>query len=288
MKRLLPILLLLVAVQGFAQEPRDSAFAEKKDSMAPHVIKRIKKPGKLLDNIIDQLVKDMKQKPQVKNYLVESVNKESGSDSWKVRLILSAEAGIKLEPVKGGKFIYEGPNELTSKDSTQLRLSIDLPFNPILENIDNISWYEDMSESMAFKTMMKKYYNVKVYSITDNSGRGLYRVMFAPKEREIKVDYGTHFSIAVTGTAYFDSNTLHLTRIKGEVSYPKHSGRWGDVHMFKLSFQKITPVPLIKVRRLYQIDYDDTDGTPVVRQIKHTEIHYDKIVSKSTVQEIPE
>ena len=104
---------------------------------------------------------------------------------------------------------------------------------------------------------------------------------------ELKADDGTFFSIAITGMAYFDSNTLHLTRIKGEVSYPNHPSRWGDAHMFKMSFQKITPVPLIKVRRLYQIDYDDTDGMPVVRQIKHTEIHYDKIVSKSTVQEIP-
>ncbi|MBR4130702.1 MAG: hypothetical protein IKU02_07270 [Bacteroidaceae bacterium] len=288
MKCWLSIFLLLWAVQAFCQEPLDSAFSGMEDSMSSYTIKRVKKPRKLLDNIIDQLVKDMKQKPRVKKYMVESVNIEKGSDPWKVRLLISAEAGIKLEPVKGGKVRYEGPYELTSKDSTQLRLSIALPFNPILQNIDNLSWYEDMSESMAFKTMMKKYYNVKVYSITTESGKGLYRVMFAPKEREIKVDYGTHFSIAVTGTAYFDSNTLHLTRIKGEVSYPKHSGRWADAHMFKMSFQKITPVPLIKVRRLYQIDYDDTDGTPVVRQIKHTEIHYDKIVSKSTVQEIPE
>lgn len=288
MKRGLSIFFLLWAVLGFGQEPLDSAFAGMEDSMSSLSIKRVKKPGKLLDSIIDQLVKDMKQKPKVKKYMVESLNMESGSDSWKVGLLISAEAGLKLEPVKEGKARFEGPYELTSQDSSQLRLSIALPFNPILQNVDNLSWYEDMSESEAFKTLMQKYYNVKVYSITTESGKGLYRVMFAPKEREIKVDYGMHFSIAVTGTAYFDSNTLHLTRIKGEVSYPKHSRRWADVHMFKMSFQKITPVPLIKVRRRYQIDYDDTDGTPVVRQIKHTEIHYDKIVSKSTVQEIPE
>ena len=248
MKRWLAIFLLLWAVQGFAQEPIDSAFWEVEDSMSPLAIKRIKKPKKLLDNIIDQLVEDMKQKPKVKKYMVESVNMESGSDPWKIRLLISAEAGIKLEPVKGGKIRYEGPYELTSQDSSQMRLSIALPFNPILQNIDNLSWYEDMSESVAFKTMMQKYYNVKVYSITTDSGKGLYRVMFAPKEREIKVDNGTFFSIAVTGTAYFDSNTLHLTRIKGEVTYPKHSSRWADVHTFKMSFQKITPVPLIKVR----------------------------------------
>ena len=288
MKCWLPILFLLWAVQGICQEPLDSVFAGMESSSPPHVIKRIKKPKKLLYSIIDQLVKDMKQKPRVKKYMVESVNKESGSDPWKVRLLISAKAGLKLEPVKEGKVIYEGPYELSSKDSTQLRLSIALPFNPILQNIDNLSWYEDMSESVAFKTLMQKYYNVKVYSITTDSGRGLYRVMFAPKEREIKVDYGMYFSIAVTGTAYFDSETLHLTRIKGEVSYPNHPSRWADVHMFKMSFQKITPVPLIKVRRLYQIDYDNTDGLPVVKQIKHTEIHYDKIVSKSTVLEIPE
>lgn len=288
MKRWLAIFLLLWAVQGFAQEPIDSAFVKMEDSMSPLAIKRIKKPKKLLDNIIDQLVEDMKQKPKVKKYMVESVNMESGSDPWKIRLLISAEAGIKLEPVKGGKIRYEGPYELTSQDSSQMRLSIALPFNPILQNIDNLSWYEDMSESMAFKTMMRKYYNVKIYSITNSSGKGWYRVMFAPRKRELKADDGTFFSIAITGMAYFDSNTLHLTRIKGEVSYPNHPSRWGDAHMFKMSFQKITPVPLIKVRRLYQIDYDDTDGTPVVRQIKYTEIHDDKIVSKSIVQEISE
>ncbi|MBR4130708.1 MAG: hypothetical protein IKU02_07300 [Bacteroidaceae bacterium] len=48
MKRLLPILLLLWAVQAFAQELRDSAFWEMEDSVSAMAIKPVEHPEELL------------------------------------------------------------------------------------------------------------------------------------------------------------------------------------------------------------------------------------------------
>ncbi|HAE24441.1 MAG TPA: hypothetical protein DCG33_03780 [Prevotellaceae bacterium] len=71
MKHLLPILLLLVWVQGaaFAQAPLDSAFSgEKEDSISALSIKPVKRPKKLLKKVIERIILDSKQKHRINNY----------------------------------------------------------------------------------------------------------------------------------------------------------------------------------------------------------------------------
>ena len=289
MKRWLLIFFLLWAVQTFAQEPKDSAFWEVEDSVSSLAIKPVKKPKKLLNSIIDQLLLDLEKKPQVKNYMCELVNVERISVPWTIRHTLSAKAGIRLETINTGEFRYEGPYKLTSKDSTFLSLPIDLSrYSPILENIDNISKDVEMSKSAVFKKLMQTFYDVKVYSITDNSGRGVYRVTFSPKKREITQDNWEYYLMTIAGTAYFDSNTLHLTRIKGEVRYPRHPWHWEAIPMDKLSFQSTPYVSIFDRQERYQIDYDNFGETPVVRLIRYIRMNRNKVMSKTTIQETTE
>lgn len=290
MKRALLLLCLLSWVlSASSQEPIDSAFVEMEDSMSSLSIKPVKKPKKLLNSIIDQLLLDMEKKPQVKNYLFESVNLERISVPWTIRHTLSAKAGIRLETINTGEFRYEGPYKLTSKDSTFLSLPIDLSrYSPILENIDYISIDGEMSKSAIFKKLMQTFYDVKVYSITDNSGRGVYRVTFSPKKREITQDNWKYYIMTVTGTAYFDIHTLHLTRIKGLVRYPRNRWHWEVIPMDKLSFQSTPYVSIFDRQERYQIDYDDFGETPVVRQIRYIKMNRNKVMSKTTIQEITE
>ena len=289
MKHLLPIFLLLVAVQAFGQEPRDSAFwdVEMEDSVSALAIKPVKKPKKLLNSIIDQLLLDLEKKPQVKNYMCEFVNVERISVPWTIRQTLSAQAGIRLETINTGEFRYEGPYKLTSKDSSFLSLLIDLSrYSPILENIDEISIDGEMSKSAIFKKLMRTYYDVTVYSITDNSGRGVYRVSFSPKKKEITQDNWKYYIMTIAGTAYFDIHTLHLTRIKGEVCYPRNTYHWEAIPMDKLSFQSSPYVSIFDTRERYQIDYDNFGETPVVRLIRYIRMNRNKVMSKTTIQEI--
>ena len=289
MKHWLPIFLLLWAVQAFAQESSDSAFWEVEDSVSSLAIKPVKKPKKLLNSIIDQLLLDLERKPKVKNYLFESVNLERISVPWTVRKTLSAKAGVRLETIKMGEFRYEGPYKLTSQDSAMINSPTDLSaYSPILENIDNISKDVEMSKAAIFRKLMQTFYDLKVYSITDNSGRGVYRVIFSPKKKEITQDNWMYYIMTVTGTAYFDIHTLHLTRIKGEVRYPRNRWHWEAVPMDKLSFQSTPYVSVFDRQERYQIDYDDFGETPVVRQIRHIKMNRNKVMSKTTIQEITE
>ena len=290
MKRALLLLCFLPwLLSASSQEPIDSAFVEMEDSMSSLSIKPVKKPKKLLNSIIDQLLLDLEKKPQVKNYMCEFVNVERISVPWTIRHTLSAKAGIRLETINTGEFRYEGPYKLTSKDSTFLSLPIDLSrYSPILENIDYISIDGEMSKSAIFKKLMQTFYDAKVYSITDNSGRGVYRVTFSPKKREITQDNWKYYIMTVTGTAYFDIHTLHLTRIKGLVRYPRNRWHWEVIPMDKLSFQSTPYVSIFDRQERYQIDYDDFGETPVVRQIRYIKMNRNKVMSKTTIQEITE
>ena len=289
MKNFLLFITFCFSLSASGLEQPDSTFWEIEDSVSSLVINPVKKPKKLLNSIIDQLLLDLERKPKVKNYLLESVNLEKISVPWTVRKTLSAKAGVRLETIKMGEFRYEGPNKLTSQDSSMISFPTDLSaYRPILENIDNISKDVEMSKSAVFKKLMQTFYDVKVYSITNNSGRGVYRVIFSPKKKEITQDNWEYYLMTVTGTAYFDSNTLHLTRIKGVVRYPRNRWHWEAIPLNKLSFQSTPYVSIFDRQERYQIDYDNFGETPVVRQIRHITMNRNKVMSKTTILEITE
>ena len=290
MKRALLLLCFLPWVlSASSQEPSDSLFWEVEDSVSSLAIKPVKKPKKLLNSIIDQLLLDLEKKPQVKNYMCEFVNVERISVPWTVRKTLSAKAGIRLETINTGEFRYEGPYKLTSKDSTFLSLPIDLSrYSPILENVDGISIDGEMSKSAIFKKLMQTFYDVKVYSITDNSGRGVYRVNYSPKKSQVTESNWEIMMYTYTGTAYFDSNTLRLTQVKAVRTRNKAPE---GVSVFS-----ITPISPLSpsaaslasstYRKRYQIDYDGSGTKPIIKQIRIVVTEDNKVIAKTKVQKL--
>ena len=288
MKRLYVLLIMLVWVfPASSQELSDSTFwdAEMEDSISGMTIKPIKKPKKLLKAIIKQLSQNMEQKSGVRKYQIESVCNLNTSAPWTVRRNISAETGIKLFPTTEDDFSYEGPFKLTRQDSSYISFSLALApnYSPVLEHIDRISRWQgqEISRFDAFNKLMNMY-DVTVYSITDESGRGVYRVKYSPKKiRVTESNYGL-MMYTYTGTAYFDSNTLRLTQVKAvriRNAAPKVS-----LFTAKSDSSLASSASLSTNRERYQIDYDGSGAVPIVKQIKYVVIKETKVFSKTTIR----
>lgn len=272
MKHLMTLLLLLTWAQaGLAQEPQeDSFFAEKEDSISALAIKPVKKPYKLLKKVIKQLQLDSKQRPDVCKYNINATFRRETLESFSVNRSVTAEVGIDLkrEDVKKTReFCYTGPYELHRQDSIFIRgyLNQFALLSPNHVPYMNAVLVGKTSPYPSFRSLgiylgevlypLKKYnttsyyYNVTAYSIDDASGRGTYRLHFVRNREKHVVKYaGKVYDLGeVTGTAYFDSHTLHIMQFKGKARLLSHQ------HVVHLR---------------YLIDYDTTGDTPVLRRIR--------------------
>ena len=255
MKHLLTILLLLWSVQAFGQEPLDSAFwdVEMDDSVSALAIKPIEKPKKLLDSIITQLIRDWEHQPTITHwYRVE--NRTFPFPKHPTYPVVSsckfpAGAGVELKPSGNFEsFSFEGPVKLSSRDSSGILFTLGVfsTHLPILNHVHHLS-FDNQSKKEVFKKLMRLY-DVKVYSITDNSGRGVYRVSYTPNKK-ITASNWTYYSVMVTGSAYFDQKTLHLIHVNGELKNCRY-------------------YPKLKVSSggFYQVDYEMEGDTPVLQR----------------------
>ena len=256
MKHLLSIILLLWAVQGFAQEPLDSAFwdVEMEDSVSAMAIKPVEHPEELLDSIIAQLIRDWEHKPTVAHwYRVENRTfpfPKHPTYPVVSSCIFPAGAGVKLKSLgKSECFSFEGPVKLSPLDSAGIILGLDMTSThlPILDHVNYLSVSDYKSKKEIFEKLMSLY-DVKVYSITDNSGRGVYRVSYTPNKKITESNW-TYYSVMVKGSAYFDQKTLHLTHVNGELKNCRY-------------------YPKLKVSSggFYQVDYEMEGDTPVLQR----------------------
>lgn len=260
MKHLLPIILLLWTIQASAQEALDSAFWEMEDSVSSLAIMPVKKPKKLLERVIKQVCLDMERKRVNARYKAEATFGIGSTTPFTASCIFSADAGLDLvENVKIEQFQYEGPFELSSRDTTLIKESlltyISLSIirqNQLILDLEGVN-----SPSERFRKVMAAFERRKVtaYSIRDDAGRGAYRISYEPENQKA-------YNTRQIGMAYFDAKTLHITQYKGKTTLP--GGR-------------------TNIR--YQIDYDDK--VPVVKQIKATGIS-GKSVIKATIQRVKE
>lgn len=185
MKRWLPIFLLLGAVQALAQEPLDSAFldAEIEDSISAMSIKPIKRPKKLLDSIIVQVILDPEQKPLVCKYRTACTTGLHTSGSNTSSCILHAIANIRIKSTgKGEEFRYDGPRRLTNlydTASVYSALKSCLDGDYMLGLVQKCA--DETSVFQSFKYLMSLHH-IKVYRISDEKGRGVYRVDFSPRK----------------------------------------------------------------------------------------------------------
>ena len=258
------VLLLLIGQPIYGQTPLDSTYqwAEMEDSVKAISILPIKEPKGLLDSIIRQLIHDGELKPNLYKYEYNWTNYANTTrEPIIVKAIMPAYSGLTVESTREKDSIYiKGLPYLTEGLYRQISFAIALGIEPprIYDLAKNISYAENMSLYDAFKDLMRAYH-IKVYSITDETGRGVYRVNFARKRLRHLMPQ-MKFEKVFNGNAYFDYKTLRLTQVKGE-----SISALSPDNQIVLTLKKLRSVnPLCE----YQIDFGEEDGKLYVKQIK--------------------
>ena len=290
MKHLLTIFLLVWAIQAFGQEPLDSAFwdVEMEDSVSAMAIKPLDplQTKTLLKQIIKRFKQDLKQKHEVCKYRTDATFIRETLAPFSVSRITYGKPGIALHYPDDDfklflfpKFSYEGPYELTNRDSLYIGHYLNtfpkicpnyLPW--VLHLYYTVHGHIDKEALLPFEDYNEtlQYYKVTAYSIFDAAGRSVYRFIFARngvKRYGKDVVYGKKYDVGeLVGTAYFDSQSLRILQFNGKGRVPTED------HVINIRFQN---------------DYDEDKGSPALRQTKLVwEAKGTKI--KATVQIMPE
>ena len=239
MKHLLSILPLLVWVQGaaFAQAPLDSDFSgEKEDSMSTLSIKPVKRPKKLLKQVINRLHKDLKETHQARSYHVEGTFRK-------------------------GSLVYLKFNLLYLLDLSPSHMKKDCvgnfyPFPPFVDYEETARWFY-----------------VKAYEIDYGQGKGVYRILLKSKKNRYLWRPGDvmHWILDYEFTAYFDRGSLRITQFKGQsvsrrgMPYPWNWSMDG-VTRFLADYDEDMGTPVLKrIRIVTNTERKSINGT--VRRI---------------------
>ena len=263
MRRFLSVIILFCTAQAFAQVYTDSAFwEEKEDTVSSISIKRLKpaQAKKLLDKVITQIKRDAKQKHEVGKYQIEATFCRDTLPPFTVGSFISTEAGIGLgwegiHETLYKAFYYKGDYELNRRDSDYVKAYLKAfallsPVHIVQPYLIGVKFGDVLNPFMDYNTTLR-FYNFAAYSIEDDSGRGVYRLLFVRNKKPRLFEFrGVKYDIGeVVGSAYFDRRTLRMTQFKGEAHLP--------------TYQHV-------VRLRYQIDYDEKDEAAVLRQNKIT------------------
>jgi len=294
MKYCISILLLLCAAQAFAQKHGEFLFPdEKEDSLSSLTIVQIKNPEVLLKDIGEQLSRDMQQASGLGKYQVEEIFGVNDSEPCMAKCTVSADANLRLRNAKmEGGFSFTGPYHLTSRDSSIIKMVLaqfpeEYPFLSFIESL-SISNHSSIQEAIM---CMVDAYDVTAYSISDDSGRSVYRINFFPKKTEITQSNSSLYSMMFGGVAYFDSKTMRLSGARIE-SFINTKNPW----LFRaqgtgcsLSFYPFfTEVSSYDAHKQCKIDYEETEGRLTIRQMKLTITKDNKTVTEATIWKLPQ
>ncbi len=250
------LITLFWSLSASCQELPDSAklMAEMEDSISGMTIRPVENPKELLDSIITQLLRDWEKKSGVAHwYRVENRTfpfAEHPTYPVVSSRLFPGESGIVPRSIGAAEcFSFEGPVKLSRADSAGIMFNLSGYFNysPILQFISVCTVSYNKSNREIFEKLMSMY-DVKVYSITDESGRGVYRVNYTPN-RKITSSNWRYYEFMVTGLAYFDCKTLRIKQAKGDIS-----SCW--------NYPKLTVTP----GNSYQIDYEMEGEIPVLKR----------------------
>ena len=272
---ILTILLLLTNLSAYSQKIPDSSYweAEMEDSISAMSFVRIRKPKALLDSIIAQVIRDSQQKPVRSKYQVETIGNLHRSTQNTSRCILHAIANIRIKATgEGEDFHYEGPPHLRNlRDTASEYYSL----KEIIEGdyMLRLVQKDSRPEILAWKYLMSLHH-IKVYSISDESGRGVYRVDFSPRKH---IGYG-YCASKFKGTAYFDKKTLRIKQIETDKISPTSWDITG-----KRSKKLLSHTLCLHFRT----DYEEVGGTLVVKHIENTYSLDNQLTGKSMVQRLP-
>ena len=262
------LLLLLLVMAIYPQEQQNSSayLEEMDDSISALAIKPIKpsQTKKLLKQIIKRFKQDLKQEHEVGKYRTDATFIREMLAPFSVCRIASAKPGIALShpdnDYRSLKFDYEGPYELTYQDSSYINHYLNtfpkicsnyLPW--VLHLYYTVHGHIDKGPLLPFEKYSETmyYYRVTAYSIFDAAGRSVYRFTFARngvKRYGKDMVYGKKYDVGeLVGTAYFDSQSLRILQFNGKARVPTES------HIINIRLQN---------------DYDEDNGSPVLRQTK--------------------
>jgi len=293
MKHYLSILSLFLAGHVYSQEPLDSTFLyEMEDSMSSLTIVQIKHPKKLLMDITKQLSLDMMQEPSRRKYEVEEIYETDASEPCTSKGIVLADASLRLRHAKlEGDVSFTGPYRLSPQDSSIIEMSLfQFPeMSPLLEHIEGLSISYGSSILTAIRRMESAYV-VTADSISDATGRNIYRVNFSPKEAKITLTNSSIYAMSFYGVAYFDTSTLRLKRAR-TVSYINTKSPYVMIPSFDtlgLSFYPFyAEVSSHDIHRHCSVSYEEADGRLLVGEMKVAIQKGKKVVTEAVVRRLP-
>ena len=270
------IILLFADLSVSSQEFPDSAklMVEMEDSISGMSIVPIKHPKELLDSIVEQVVLDLQQKRVRCKYQVMQTSGLHTSRPTTSSCIIHAVANIQIHATgEGEEFRFDGPRRLRNlRDTTYAYYDL----KDLLAECYMLRLVQTDSERTVIQGLkyLISLHHIKVYSISDEKGRVVYRVDFSPRKH---IGYG-YCGSKFNGTAYFDKN-FHIQQIEtdkiGPTSYDimgrqDKKGQLSHTHC-----------------RHYRMVFDEVDGTPVVKQIESTSSLDNQTCGKFSVQRLP-
>jgi len=265
MKRALLLLCFLPWVlSASSQEPSDSLFwdAEMEDSISAIAIKPIKRPKKLLDSIIGQVILDSEQNPLVCKYRTACTTGLHTSSPTTSSCILHAIANIQVKSTgKGEEFRYDGPRRLTNLHDTAsvysaLKSCLDGDY--MLGLVQKCA--DETSVFQSFKYLMSLHH-IKVYSISDEKGRGIYRIHLDERKPERQKDlvfYNNHKM-----KWYLDSQSLCIKQINSYSSGNRY-------------------------QTIYRHDFEEENGSPILSRAVEISAWGGNVMHKVTITLIEE
>ena len=278
MKRTIILLCFLPWVlSASSQELPDSAklMAEMEDSISGMSIVPIKHPKELLDSIVEQVVLDLQQKRVRCKYQVMQSSGLHTSRPTTSSCIIHAVANIQIKSTgRGEEFRFDGPRRLRNLNDTTYAY---YDLKDLLAECYMLRLVQTDSERTVIQGLkyLISLHHIKVYSISDETGRGVYRVDFSPRKHIGYGFNGTKFD----GTAYFNKKTLRLIQIKTDLIQPTSFDVLGRQDKEGL-------LSHTKCFRIL-IDFEEVGSTLVVKQEESTLYVDGHLTSKYSAQRLP-
>ncbi len=224
-------------------------------------IKPIRRPKKLVKQIMERLQDDLKQKHGTRKYEIKAMLCVDTFPSFSASCIyqVCGDNGLEIidvtkdiSDIKIENFCFKGQYGLTDQDSVNIKcILVDLlNFSPIRSGRHSFYACPYPYSPIGALDEAKRWFNVKAYKIIYGSDDGIYRIDFI-KNKNTRFRYGDKVSWFgdYSFTAFFDCRTLRITRYKGE----------------SLDWDKTLPL----YSSDYQVDYEVDNGAPTLNQLKY-------------------
>lgn len=271
------VLMLILAVAASIQaHPSLYNRMGKEDSQSSLSVKPVKSPFQLLDKILKKLDRDRKRYNSEKRdkcaLQMEASFFKDTLQRLSVSCIYRGELGIGLncDRITGTESTtYESPQPLTDREKKHVQdyLFVLATLSPLYATKPYIPM-NAKAIPMALSPLQNyytatKWYNLSADEVCSATGEDMYRLKFsrnsAPKQKHLsrRQEPGD-----ISGTAYFDKETLRLISFKGCAYLPTAD---------------------YDTRLHFSADYDDEAGMPLLRQTDFV-WHMDSIVIKGSAR----